>query len=55
MKLKKKLFCIFHFSDVCMIGDDVRDDVLGAQNAGFQVLTYIHMYVDGLNFKNMYT
>ena len=31
------LFCIF--SDVCMIGDDVRDDILGAQNVGFTVST----------------
>ena len=32
-----KVLLLFHFSDVCMIGDDIRDDVLGAQNAGFQV------------------
>lgn len=23
--------------DVCMIGDDIRDDIMGAQEAGFQV------------------
>ena len=45
-----KKYNFLYFSDVCMIGDDVRDDVLGAQNAGFQVLTYI----DGLNFKNIH-
>ena len=28
---------IFVFSDVLMVGDDIRDDVLGAQDAGFQV------------------
>ena len=31
------IICIF--SDVCMIGDDVRDDILGAQNVGFTVST----------------
>ena len=24
-------------SDVCMVGDDIRDDVIGAQKAGFMV------------------
>ena len=26
------------YLDVVMVGDDIRDDVLGAQAAGFQVL-----------------
>ena len=26
-----------YFSEVLMIGDDIRDDVIGAQDAGFQV------------------
>ena len=25
------------FIEVLMVGDDIRDDVLGAQDAGFQV------------------
>ena len=32
-------YIILCFSDVCMIGDDVRDDILGAQNVGFTVST----------------
>ena len=28
----------YPISEVLMVGDDIRDDVLGAQDAGFQVI-----------------
>ena len=34
------IFLFVFFLDVCMVGDDVRDDVLGAQNVGFAVSTF---------------
>ena len=30
-------YYLINISEVLMVGDDIRDDVLGAQDAGFQV------------------
>jgi predicted HAD superfamily phosphohydrolase YqeG len=34
----------FFVSETVMIGDDVRDDVLGAQKAGFKVTLFENLF-----------